>query len=137
MSIKRKKPIRVVLAKIGLDGHDRGVKVVARALRDAGMEVIYLGMRVPPENIARVALDEDADVIGISILSGAHVRLITKLVNALKKQRLLGKVTLIVGGTIPEDDVQVLKGLRVDGVFPTGTLTETLVGFIRDRLGSR
>lgn len=137
MSIKRNKPIRVVLAKIGLDGHDRGIKVVARALRDAGMEVIYLGMRVPPENVAQVALDEDADVIGISILSGAHLRLITKLVNALKKQRLLGQVILIVGGTIPENDVQVLKGLHVDGVFPTGTLTETLVGFIRDRLSPR
>jgi len=132
--IKQNRPIRIVLAKIGLDGHDRGIKVVARALRDAGMEVIYLGMRVPPENVARAALDEDADVIGISLLSGAHVRLITKLVDALKSQGLLGKVVLIVGGTIPEKDVQILKGLRVDGVFPTGTLTETLVGFIKHRV---
>ena len=128
-------PPKVVLAKIGLDGHDRGVKVIARALRDAGMEVVYLGMRLTPDQVAQAASQEDADIIGISILSGAHLRLIPRLTAALESQGLLGKALLLVGGTIPEQDVPALLALGVDGVFPVGTFSDVMIEFIRANVG--
>lgn len=129
-------PPRVLLAKLGLDGHDRGVKVIARALRDAGMEVVYLGMRVTADQVAAAAAQEDVDVVGISILSGAHMRLMPRMVDALQRQGLRGgdtdgDVMLLVGGTIPDGDVEPLKQLGVDGVFPVGTFTAEMVDFIR------
>ena len=127
--------IKVLLAKLGLDGHDRGVKVIARAFRDAGMEVVYLGMRVTPEQVAQAALEEDADVVGISILSGAHMRLIPKLAQALERRNLLDEVLLLVGGTIPDQDVEPMQQLGVQGVFPVGTFTQTMVDFIRSNVG--
>ena len=122
--------VKVLLAKIGLDGHDRGVKVIARALRDAGMEVVYMGMRVTPEQVAAAALQEDVDVVGISILSGAHMRLIPRLANALRDQDQ-GDVALLVGGTIPDKDVQPLLDSGVAAVFPVGTFTTTIVEHVR------
>jgi methylmalonyl-CoA mutase C-terminal domain/subunit len=127
--------IKVILAKLGLDGHDRGVKIVARAFRDAGMEVIYLGMRITPDQVAQAALQEDADAVGISVLSGAHMRLIPRLTQALQDRQLLGNLLLLVGGTIPEQDVDPLKALGVDAVFPVGTFTQELVDFIKDNAG--
>ena len=130
-------PPRVLLAKLGLDGHDRGVKVIARALRDAGMEVVYLGMRVTADQVAAAAAQEDVDVVGISILSGAHLRLIPRMVDALQRHGLRGGdddedgVMLLVGGTIPDGDVEPLRQLGVDGVFPVGTFTAEMVDFIR------
>ena len=124
--------IRVLLAKLGLDGHDRGVKVLARTLRDATMEVVYLGMRVKPEEVASAALQEGVDVIGISLLSGAHMRLIGALVKALEDQDILGEALLIVGGTIPDKDVEPLKKMGVDGVFPVGTPIKAIERFIWD-----
>ncbi len=125
--------IRVLIAKIGLDGHDRGVKIVARALRDAGMEVVYLGMRVSPDQVAQAAQQEDVDVVGISILSGAHMRLIPRLTQALNDKGL-ADVLLLVGGTIPEDDVEPLEQMGVDRVFPVGTFTQAMIDFIDDRV---
>ena len=132
-------PPRVLLAKLGLDGHDRGVKVIARALRDAGMEVVYLGMRVTADQVAAAAAQEDVDVVGISILSGAHMRLMPRMVDALQRHGLRngdadGDVILLVGGTIPDGDVEPLKQLGVDGVFPVGTFTGEMVDFIRTGL---
>ncbi len=124
-------PPKVLLAKMGLDGHDRGVKVIARAMRDAGMEVVYMGMRVTAEQVAQTALQEDADVVGISVLSGAHLRLMPRLTAALAARGLSGEVLLLVGGTIPEDDVAPLRELGVDGVFPVGSFTSDLIDFIR------
>ena len=128
---KPKENIRVLLAKLGLDGHDRGVKVIARAFRDAGMEVVYLGMRVTPNEVAQAALQEDVDVVGISILSGAHMRLMPRLAQALEDRGLLGNVLLLVGGTIPDADVQPLQSLGVNGVFPVGTFTQTMIDFVK------
>lgn len=127
---------KILLAKLGLDGHDRGVKIIARAFRDAGMEVVYLGMRVTPDQVAQAALQEDADVVGISILSGAHMRLIPRLTQALK-DRDAGDVILLVGGTIPEDDVEPLHDMGVQGVFPVGTFTQTMIDFINFSLESK
>ena len=115
-------PPRVLLAKLGLDGHDRGVKVIARALRDSGMEVVYLGMRVTADQVAAAAAQEDVDVVGISILSGAHMRLMPRMVEALERHGLRGgdgaeDVMLLVGGTIPDGDVDGLRELGVDGFF--------------------
>ncbi len=129
-------PPRVLLAKLGLDGHDRGVKVIARALRDAGMEVVYLGMRVTADQVAAAAAQEDVDVIGISILSGAHMRLMPRMIDALERHGLRGDaadgdVMLLVGGTIPDGDVEPLRQLGVNGVFPVGTFTAEMVEFIR------
>ena len=124
------RPVKDLLAKLGLDGHDRGVKVIARALRDSGMEVVYMGMRVTPDEIARVAMQEDVQVIGISILSGAHLRLISKLAGALDKQEHKD-VLLVVGGTIPDQDVQPLRDMGVDAVYPVGTFTNEIVDYIR------
>ena len=129
-------PPRVLLAKLGLDGHDRGVKVIARALRDSSMEVVYLGMRVTADQVAAAAAQEDVDVVGISILSGAHMRLMPRMVDALQRHGLRGddadgSVMLLVGGTIPDGDVEPLRRMGVDGVFPVGTFTAEMVDFIR------
>ena len=124
-------PIKVVVAKIGLDGHDRGIKIIARSLRDEGMEVVYLGMRLTAEQVAAAAVEEDADVVGISLLSGAHLRLIPKLVDALKAQELHGRVLLVAGGTIPDKDVEPLRQMGVDGVFPVGTPMAEIADFIK------
>ena len=126
--------IRVLLAKIGLDGHDRGVKVLAQGLRDAGMEVVYLGMRVTPQEVAVAALQEDVDVIGISLLSGAHMRQMRKMVDALAEQGILGQPLLLLGGTIPDSEVEPLRQMGLDGVFPVGTMIAEIERFIRDNL---
>ncbi len=126
----QKPPPKVLLAKMGLDGHDRGVKVIARAMRDAGMEVVYMGMRVTADQIAQTALQEDADVLGISILSGAHMRLMPRLTAALDQRDLTGDILLIVGGTIPEDDVAPLQDMGIHGVFPVGSFTTDMIDFI-------
>jgi methylmalonyl-CoA mutase C-terminal domain/subunit len=126
----RTTPIRVLIAKPGLDGHDRGAKVMARALRDAGMEVIYTGLFQTPEMIARAALDEDVDVIGLSILSGAHLAIFPKIFEQLREDGL-GDVLVVAGGTIPDEDVPKLKALGVAEVFGPGTPLETAVRFIR------
>ena len=123
-------PPKVLLAKMGLDGHDRGVKVIARAMRDAGMEVVYMGMRVTADQIAQTALQEDADVLGISVLSGAHMRLMPRLTAALEQRGLAGEVLLLLGGTIPEDDVEPLHAMGVHGVFPVGSFTTDMIDFI-------
>jgi len=122
--------IRVVVAKPGLDGHDRGAKIIARALRDAGMEVIYTGLHQTPEQIAATVIQEDADAIGLSILSGAHMTLVPK-VAALLKEQGVDDVVLIVGGTIPHDDIAELKELGVAEVFTPGASTQEIVDFIR------
>ena len=127
---ERPTPPKVLLAKMGLDGHDRGVKVIARAMRDAGLEVVYMGMRVTADQIAQAALQEDADVLGISILSGAHMRLIPRLTTALAERGLQGDILLLVGGTIPEDDVVQLQEMGVQGVFPVGSFTTDMIDFI-------
>jgi methylmalonyl-CoA mutase C-terminal domain/subunit len=121
--------VRVVIAKPGLDGHDRGARVIARALRDAGMEVIYTGLRQTPEQIAATALQEDADVVGLSILSGAHMHVCPRLMDELRV-RGLEHVTVLVGGIIPDADVPQLKGLGIGGVFPPGTPMLAIVDFI-------
>jgi methylmalonyl-CoA mutase C-terminal domain/subunit len=126
--------IKVLLAKIGLDGHDRGIKVIARAMRDAGMEVVYMGMRVTPDQIAQTALQEDVDVVGISILSGAHMRLIPRLTKALQEREISDDILLMVGGTIPEDDVESLHELGVQGVFPVGSFTTSMTEFITENI---
>ena len=123
-------PPKVLLAKMGLDGHDRGVKVIARAMRDAGMEVVYMGMRVTADQIAQTALQEDADVVGISILSGAHMRLMPRLTAALDERGLRSEILLLVGGTIPEDDVTPLQEMGIHGVFPVGSFTSDMIDFI-------
>jgi methylmalonyl-CoA mutase, C-terminal domain len=128
--------IRVVVAKPGLDGHDRGAKIIARALRDAGMEVIYTGLHQTPEQIAETAIQEDADAIGISILSGAHMTLVPKIVELLEAQGV-DDVLLTVGGTIPTRDIEELKELGVAGVFTPGTPTDEIVEFIRDGVKGR
>ena len=136
MTTTAEQKIRVLVAKPGLDGHDRGAKVVARALRDAGMEVIYTGIRQTPEMIVESALQEDVDVAGISILSGAHMRLIPKLTKALEEQGQQD-IMLLIGGTIAEKEVQQLLESGVDAVFPVGTFTTTIVDYIRSNLQPR
>src|SRR5436309_11556324 len=121
--------IRVVIAEPGLDGHDRGAKVIARALRDAGMEVIYTGLRQTPEQIAAAALQEDADVIGLSILSGAHNSICPRLMELLHEKGL-DEVLVIVGGIIPDADLPALKALGVAGVFRPGTAMQEIIDFI-------
>jgi methylmalonyl-CoA mutase C-terminal domain/subunit len=122
--------IRVVVAKPGLDGHDRGAKIIARALRDAGMEVIYTGLHQTPEQIAETVLQEDADAVGLSILSGAHMTLVPRVVSLLKDQGA-EEVVVTVGGTIPADDIPELKELGVAAVFTPGSSTQEIVDFIR------
>src|SRR5687767_9145852 len=121
--------IRVVIAKPGLDGHDRGAKVIARALRDAGMEVIYTGLRQTPEQIVGAALQEDADVIGLSILSGAHMHICPRLVDLLREQGL-SDVLVVIGGIIPDVDVPKLNELGITGIFLPGTPMQAIVDFI-------
>lgn len=125
--------IRVVIAKPGLDGHDRGAKVIARALRDAGMEVIYTGLRQTPEQIVEVALQEDADVIGLSILSGAHNHICPRLVTLLREKGL-DDVLIVVGGIIPDADVPRLEELGISGVFQPGTPMQAISEFIQGRV---
>lgn len=120
------KKIRVLVAKPGLDGHDRGAKVVARALRDAGMEVIYTGLRQTPEMIAEAALQEDVDVVGLSVLSGAHMALAPRILELLKANGQ-GQVKVFIGGIIPDEDIPRLKELGITGVYGPGASTETIV----------
>ena len=127
------RPIRVVIAKPGLDGHDRGAKVIARALRDAGMEVIYTGLRQTPEQIVEVALQEDADVIGLSILSGAHNHICPRLVSLLREKGL-DDVLVVIGGIIPDADVPKLEQLGIGGVFQPGTPMLAISEFIESNV---
>jgi methylmalonyl-CoA mutase C-terminal domain/subunit len=122
--------IRVVVAKPGLDGHDRGAKIIARALRDAGMEVIYTGLHQTPEQIVETVIQEDADAIGLSILSGAHMTLVPRVVELLKEQDA-GDVLVTVGGTIPNQDIPQLKELGVAAVFTPGAPTQDIIDFIK------
>ena len=122
--------IRVLVAKPGLDGHDRGAKVIARALRDAGMEVVYTGLRQTPEMIVSAALQEDVQVIGLSILSGAHNAIVPRLLDLLREKNMMD-VMVIVGGTIPDEDAAALKQLGVAEVFQPGASLEEIIGFIR------
>ena len=124
------KKIRVVVAKPGLDGHDRGAKIIARALRDAGMEVIYTGLHQTPEQIVETVLQEDADAVGLSILSGAHMTLVPKVIELLEEQDA-GDVVVTVGGTIPAQDIEELKELGVAEVFTPGAPTQAIIDFIK------
>lgn len=125
--------IRVLIAKPGLDGHDRGAKVVARALRDAGMEVVYTGIRQTPQMIVEAALQEDVDVVGLSILSGAHLELFPPIIEGLKKK---GKsnVLVVAGGIIPDEDIQALEKVGIKAIFGPGTSTDKIVDFIKQEL---
>ena len=130
------RPIRVLIAKPGLDGHDRGAKVIARALRDAGMEVIYSGLRQTPEQIATAAVQEDVDVVGLSILSGAHNVLFPEILTLLKEKGA-GDVLVLAGGIIPDKDIASLKKLGIREIFLPGTPTHVLVDFIQREVGER
>jgi methylmalonyl-CoA mutase C-terminal domain/subunit len=130
MSTSAERPIRVLVAKVGLDGHDRGAKVIATALRDAGMEVIYTGLRQTPEMVVNAALQEDVDAIGVSILSGAHNTVFPKLIN-LMKEKEMHDVLLTGGGIIPDDDIHHLNEMGVGKLFPPGTPTSEIAGYIR------
>jgi methylmalonyl-CoA mutase C-terminal domain/subunit len=130
------RPIRVLVAKPGLDGHDRGAKVVAAALRDAGMEVIYTGLHQTPEMIARAAIQEDADVVGLSILSGAHMTLFPKILEQLTAKGC-GEVPVFGGGIIPDDDITQLKTLGVKEIFTPGASTQDIVGWINQNVAPR
>lgn len=131
MTEKSKRPLRVLVAKVGLDGHDRGAKVIATALRDAGMEVIYTGLRQTPEMVVNAALQEDVDAIGISILSGAHNTVFPKIIR-LMKEKEMDDVLLTGGGIIPDDDMKALQALGVGKLFAPGTPTSEIVGYISD-----
>ncbi|HEY9534498.1 MAG TPA: cobalamin B12-binding domain-containing protein [Mucilaginibacter sp.] len=125
------RPIRVLIAKVGLDGHDRGARIIATSLRDAGMEVIYTGLRQTPEMVVNAALQEDVDAIGISILSGAHMTVFSKVLD-LMKQKQLDDVLITGGGIIPEEDATALKAMGVGELFPPGTSTQDIVKYISD-----
>ena len=127
------KKIRVLVAKPGLDGHDRGAKVIARALRDAGMEVVYTGIRQTPEMIAEAALQEDVDVVGMSILSGAHMALFPKVMELLRGYGM-DDVLIVAGGIIPDEDVPALNEMGIRGIFGPGTSTDQIVEFIRENV---
>ena len=129
-------PVRVLVAKPGLDGHDRGAKVVARALRDAGMEVVYTGLHQSPEQIVEAAIQEDADVIGLSVLSGAHLTLFARVIDLLKQQDA-ADIPVIGGGIIPEDDIPQLEAIGVRRVFTSGTPTRDIVTWVRENVGHR
>jgi methylmalonyl-CoA mutase C-terminal domain/subunit len=130
--------IRVLVAKPGLDGHDRGAKVVARALRDAGMEVIYTGIRQTPDMIAEAALQEDVDVIGLSILSGAHMELFPRIIDALEQRDIdPADILLFAGGIIPDADIKPLKDMGFKAIFGPGTSTEDIIQFVRDWAAKR
>jgi methylmalonyl-CoA mutase C-terminal domain/subunit len=126
--------IRVLLAKPGLDGHDRGVKVVARALRDSGMEVIYTGLHKSPELIVESALQEDVDVIGLSSLSGAHIALFSRIMELLKEKEMSEDTLVIAGGIIPDDDIPRLNQIGIEGIFGPGTDTDLIVNYIKTHL---
>ena len=130
------RPIRVLVAKPGLDGHDRGAKVIARALRDSGMEVIYTGIRQSPQMIAKAAVQEDVDVIGMSILSGAHLEILPEIMGLLRDQGM-DDMIVVVGGIIPEVDRQPLKDLGISEVFGPGTTTGSIVEFIQEQVEER
>ena len=132
----KEEKIRVLIAKPGLDGHDRGAKVVARSLRDAGMEVIYTGIRQTPEMIAEAALQEDVDAVGLSILSGAHLELFPRIVQSLK-ERGIDDVLLFAGGIIPEEDTPALEALGIKKVFRPGTTTQAIIDFVKATLGEK
>jgi len=132
----KEQKIRVLVAKPGLDGHDRGAKVIARALREAGMEVIYTGLRQSPEMIVEAALQEDVDVVGLSILSGAHMELFPLIVEGLK-QKGLNHVLIVAGGIIPEEDVPVLKKLGIEAIFRPGAVTQDIADFIKTAMASK
>ncbi|MGQ9573336.1 MAG: cobalamin B12-binding domain-containing protein [Dehalococcoidia bacterium] len=131
-----KDKIKVIIAKPGLDGHDRGAKVVARALRDAGLEVVYTGLRQTPEMIAEAALQEDVDMVGLSILSGAHMELFPRVVEEMKK-RGLDDVVLLAGGIIPQEDVPALQKIGFRAIFGPGASTEEIVAWVRDNVAPR
>ncbi len=131
MNNKLNRPIRVLIAKVGLDGHDRGAKVIATALRDAGMEVIYTGLRQTPEMVVNAALQEDVDAIGISILSGAHMTVFSKVI-ALMKEKGMDDVLLTGGGIIPDADTKQLQEMGVGKLFPPGTPTSEIANYIKD-----
>ena len=131
MIAENKRPLRVLVAKVGLDGHDRGAKVIATALRDAGMEVIYTGLRQTPEMVVNAALQEDVDAIGISILSGAHMTVFPKVIQ-LMKEKEMDDVLLTGGGIIPDDDMEQLNSLGVGKLFPPGTPTGEIANYIKD-----
>jgi methylmalonyl-CoA mutase C-terminal domain/subunit len=131
-----KPPIRVLVAKPGLDGHDRGAKVIARALRDAGMEVIYTGLRQTPEMIVNAAIQEDVDCVGLSILSGAHNAIVPR-VTSLLKEKGAEDILVVVGGTIPEQDIEFLKQQGVSAIFGPGTSLDATVTFIREHVKPR
>lgn len=131
-----KRPIRVLVAKIGLDGHDRGAKVIATALKDAGMEVIYTGLRQSPEMVVNAALQEDVDVIGVSILSGAHMSVFPELL-ALLKDKDLSHILVTGGGIIPEDDMTKLRELGIGELFNPGTSTQTISNYIKEEISKR
>ena len=133
---ERTTPIRVLVAKPGLDGHDRGAKVIARALRDAGMEVIYTGLRQTPEMIVNAAVQEDVDCVGLSILSGAHNAIVPRVTTLLKAQGA-DDILVVLGGTIPEQDVETLKAQGVAAIFGPGTPLEKVVEFIRENVKSK
>jgi methylmalonyl-CoA mutase C-terminal domain/subunit len=128
---KQQRPIRVLVAKVGLDGHDRGAKVIATALRDAGMEVIYTGLRQTPEMVVNAALQEDVDAIGISILSGAHMTIFPKILK-LMKEKEMNDVLLTGGGIIPEEDIKTLNKMGVSKLFAPGTNTSEIANYIRN-----
>jgi methylmalonyl-CoA mutase C-terminal domain/subunit len=129
-------PIRILLAKIGLDGHDRGIKVLARALRDAGMEVIYTGLHKRPLEVVRVAVDEDVDAIGVSLLSGAHMHIFPRLLELLREHDA-DDIVLLGGGTILPKDIQALEEMGVDKVFGVDTLLREVVAYVREAVGRR
>ena len=133
---KTDRKIRVVVAKPGLDGHDRGAKIIARALRDSGMEVIYTGLHQTPEQIVETVIQEDADAIGVSILSGAHMTLVPKILELLEAEGI-DDVLITVGGTIPNKDIDALKEMGVSGVFTPGAPTDEIVEFIRTGVSRR
>jgi methylmalonyl-CoA mutase, C-terminal domain len=128
------RPIRVLVAKPGLDGHDRGAKVIARAFRDAGMEVIYTGLRLTPEQIVQAAIQEDVDVVALSILSGAHSHLLPKVVDLLKTEKVYDEILVLGGGVIPEEDIPELKAKGIAEIFTPGTPTTVTIDFIRHHL---
>ena len=127
----RERPIRVLIAKVGRDGHDRGGKVVARALRDAGMEVIYTGLHRRPEEVVSAAVDEDVDMIGVSILSGAHMTVFPRLIELLERRGILGEILLVAGGVIPDEDVAELKRLGVAEVVGQEATADDVIATVR------
>ncbi len=131
MSTAKQRPIRVLVAKVGLDGHDRGAKVIATALRDSGMEVIYTGLRQTPEMVVNAALQEDVDAIGVSILSGAHNTVFPKIMNLMKEKNMTD-VLVTGGGIIPDEDMTELNKIGVGKLFPPGTSTADIVGYITE-----